>query len=136
MPKHTIIPVEDFEKLKRFYTETPHPKLELLEPQFFANDVGKRIYSEWRYEVLGILSSNCPSLGFEKFVRDETHYECERRQRKGQNDIWNRYQTVRDDVLRGLVKCAVDFFSTDNEVNYRSADKRNLRCDLSPWMPK
>lgn len=135
MAKDPEILGADSEKLARFYEgDIPDPQLR-LHPELFAAAVARRIYSEWRPSVEGILSINCPYLGFEEFIRDETHYECERRQKAGQTNVWTRgYQGVRDDVLRALVRCAVDFFSKGNDRIARFTDRRNLRCDLSPWM--
>ncbi len=75
--------------------------------------------------------------GFIDFMNNETHYALERTGKTKSEEI-----EVRERVLEGLVKRAIELFSDWNGKDYPPdclnkeipKDKRNIRCDLREYI--
>ena len=134
----------DVEKLRTFYEEIPHIGLNLSNEDF-VKAIGQRIYIEWHLDSKNknIADQYCDyhyrGIGFSQFITDETHYVLGRKGFKwyanesGGGLTLREYKVLRDSVLKGLVRCAIDFFVETNGNTFRE-DNRNLRCSLEPWI--
>lgn len=110
--------------LERIYVFTPHPKLQLT-PKEFADNVAWAIYTEW--------CLNTPEKekhksytgdALEKFIEEETHYALERAKT-------SNYSSIRENVLKGLVKRAIEIFS---DFRPEKREDNNIRCDLNAYI--
>ena len=115
------------DKLDREVLIDAHSKIK--DAPFFSHDfvdnIAWRVYTEW---CMSPSEKGNPDLydgqPFKDFVNDETHYAIERMGRYVSPDEANQ---VRNNVLGGLAKRAVDFFRDINP-------DWNLREDLSQYL--
>lgn len=133
----------DRQAIEDLYEQLPHDDLPLSTEQF-VRYIGWRIYTEWYLDPenknIPNRSDNYKGMGFSRFIKEETHYALERKGFKwGDCNRFReltpvKYKKVRDSVLKGLVRCAIDFFKETNGSTVRLGDNKNLRCSLSSWI--
>lgn len=137
MPSQLFPSWQDKEVIASIYRFFKYPDMK-VDPYEFANDIGWRIYTEWCLESEQNRANYLSYEGqaFQKFVDDEVAYLLER-QRMGGTRLHNTavnekdYQTVRNQVLGGLVRRALNLRAKC--VGLGSSGE-NLRCDLKPWI--
>ena len=118
----------------------PHPKVQ-DSPYKFAEQVGRRIFSEWCMAE----GKDCPTKhseyegqAFTCFINNEIHYllnlrSAGTRKTQPETDVNNHeeYAKARHDVLKGLVNCAIHYMNKNQTL---SQIEGNLRCDLQAWI--
>lgn len=134
---------EDAESIMKIYSESQN-KVKGLDALNFASKCGFRVYTEWCMNTGWLKHVGYKSDAFDKFIREETHYELERRGHKFNGSAFeglddSEYKHVRKQVLVGLVSRAIELFSEWDEVCHtmpkHDEDKRNLRASLASYIP-
>lgn len=138
MPELLFPSWQDKEAIASIYRFFEHPKVQ-DDPYDFAVTIGSRLYTEWCLESEQNRANyrSYEGQAFQKFVDDEVAYLLERQRMSGtrlSNTAINEkdYQTVRNQVLGGLVKRALYLRERCNLNNNLCTE--NLRCDLQPWI--
>ena len=133
------IPYGDEDKLKEYFISSEIAKE--LSPDEFVFVIGKRLYLEWCLEQESKGSNTDCGRAFdydvfEKYIADEMQYEFERSTLPDERSNRVTFYTVRHRVLDAFVQNAVKFLKENQGIDGKPENRRNLRCDLTPYLEK
>lgn len=123
-----------FNRVADFYDHLAITTLDWQAPEF-VEKINSRLSQEIIYgERKGRFSSPAfEGNAFIKFIDDETQYLLTRMGLNAARNV-QQYVEVRDLVIEGFTKRAIDFFKETKGNTHRKNDGVTLRCNLERWI--
>jgi hypothetical protein len=142
-PRTPWTPLEDKEKISRFYDESPQ-KLGELSSKEFIHNMEWRLYTEYCFNSTWSEHNFYDGSTYRNWVKDETHYALERvgykwDENRGRfidsKDFNMKYAAMRDQVLGAVAKRSVEFLGKCREFQWPLDDNtENLRMSLEAYL--